>query len=199
VNGRTDPPPAEVLESEEIFAGRVFRVVRERFRTPLGRTVVQELVLHPGAAVVVPLPDPRSILLVRQYRHAARSFLWEVPAGRLEPGEAPEEAARRELHEETGFRAARWRRLGGFFPAPGVTSEFMHLFVAEGLAPDGGAEPDEDEEIETGIFPIDEVQARVRRGEIRDGKTIAALALLDSQGDPPSCAAELPGENPPSR
>ena len=178
MSGRADEPRAEVLGTEEIFRGKIIRVVRERFRTPLGRTVVQELVLHPGAAVVLPRMDADRVLLVRQYRHAAGAFLWEAPAGRLEPGESPEETARRELLEETGLQAARWRRLGGFFPAPGITSEFMHVFVAEGLAPGAGAEPDEDEEIETGVFPLAEVRRRVRDGEIRDGKTIVALALL---------------------
>ncbi|HKB15145.1 MAG TPA: NUDIX hydrolase [Planctomycetota bacterium] len=183
MSGGTEEPRADVLGTEEVFRGKIFRVVRERFRTPFGRAVVQELILHPGAAVVLPKMDADRVLLVRQYRHAARAFLWEAPAGRLEPGESPEQAARRELREETGLRAERWTRLGGFFPAPGITSEFMHLFLAEGLAPDGGAAPDEDEEIETGVFPLAEIRRRIRDGEIRDGKTIVALALL---GDPAS-------------
>ena len=196
----TGPPerPAEVLGTEEVFRGRSFRVVRETFRTPLGKTLVQDLVLHPGAVVVVPIPGPGQILLVRQYRHAAGAFLWEVPAGGIEPGESPEVAASRELREETGFRAGRLRRLGGFFPAPGSTSEFMHLFLAEDLAADRGASPEVDEEIETRSFPVEEVRRRIREGGIRDGKTIAALALLDA-ASLPTCAGGRPGENPHAR
>jgi ADP-ribose pyrophosphatase len=170
----------DVLRSEEIFRGRVFRVALETFRTPSGKVVTQEIVHHPGAAVVVPiLPDGR-LLLVRQYRHAARAFFWEVPAGRLEPGEPPEACAARELREETGYRADRMVPLGGFHPAPGYTSEFMHLFLAEGLVrmDENPSAPDEDEEIEVRAFPADEVRRRIATGEIGDGKTIIALARI---------------------
>jgi len=175
-----EPTPLEILRVEEVFGGRVFRVAIETFRSAGGRTLTQEIVHHPGAAVVVPRLDDGRILLVRQYRHAARGTFWEVPAGRLEPPEPPEACAARELREETGYRAGRWTPLGGFYPAPGYTSESMHLYLAEGLVREDEkpCPPDEDEEIEVSAFSLEEVRRRIRSGELQDGKTIIAISRI---------------------
>jgi ADP-ribose pyrophosphatase len=144
-------PSAELLSSESLFRGRVFEVVRERIRLKSGLEQDLAIVRHPGAVGVVPLWDDGTVTLVRQYRHAIGREWSEIPAGRLEPGEAPEHAALRELEEETGLRATALRPLGSFFPAAGFCSEELHLFVATGLV-DAGSErraADADEEIAT--------------------------------------------------
>lgn len=152
-------------------------MVRCRLRFENGVAATNELVTHAGAAVFAPIPGPGRILLVRQYRHAAGDFLWEIPAGRLEPGEDPLVAARRELAEECGLEARLWRQAPAFYPAPGYTNEVMHLFFAYGLTPArGDARPDHDEEIETRVFTRQELDTMIRRGKIRDGKTLAAAA-----------------------
>ena len=134
---------------------------------------------HRGAAVFAPIPGPDRILLVRQYRHSVGDYMWEIPAGRLERGERPLTAAKRELEEECGLTARRWRKACAFYPAPGYTNEIMHLFFAFDLAPArGGKRPDADEEIETREFTRRELERIVAKGGIRDGKTLAALALL---------------------
>jgi ADP-ribose diphosphatase len=141
-----------------------------------------ELVLHAGAAVFAPIPAKNRILLVRQYRHAASDYLWEIPAGRLERGENPLAAAKRELAEECGLEAGRWRKASAFYPAPGYTSEVMHLFFAYDLRPArGGRRPDHDEEIETREFSRRELERMIAKGGIRDGKTLAAAALLSME------------------
>jgi ADP-ribose pyrophosphatase len=165
------------MHRTRIFDGRIFGVVRCRLRFENGVAATNELVTHAGAAVFAPIPGPGRILLVRQYRHAAGDFLWEIPAGRLEPGEDPLVAARRELAEECGLEARLWRQAPAFYPAPGYTNEVMHLFFAYGLTPArGDARPDHDEEIETRVFTRQELDTMIRRGKIRDGKTLAAAA-----------------------
>jgi len=150
-------------------------------REAAGRTTL-EMVRHPGASAVVPLlddpgePDPR-VLLIRQFRHAADDFIWEVPAGRLDPGESPEACARRELAEETGMRARAVEPLTTIYTTPGFTDERIHLFLARDLA--RGAHGHEADEVITEIawMPLPDVLAMIRRGEIVDGKTICALHL----------------------
>lgn len=165
----------QLLREELIYRGRIFNVRRESVRLPSGLSQDLELIEHGGAVAIAALDDQGRLLLVRQYRHATGDWLVEVPAGRLEPGEDPEQAARRELEEETGYRAARWTVLARFFPAPGFCSEHMTLFLAREL--DGlGSERrphDPDEELEL----LRLAPAAVLTTS-RDAKTLLAAALL---------------------
>jgi ADP-ribose pyrophosphatase len=165
---------ARVLSSRVVFRGAIFDVRRDRVREPGGIVATREVVVHPGSVVLVPVLDDGRILLVRQYRHATGQSLWELVAGHIEPGERPARAARRELEEETGYRARRFRRMIEFFPTPGFVSERMVTFLAENLRA-GDARPEADERIETRAFPLPELLRRIRSGRIRDGKTIAGL------------------------
>ena len=174
-------PRAEVLRSQQLFAGRVFRLLRERVRLPSGLEQELELVAHPGAVGIAAQDADGRLLLVRQYRHAAGAWLTEIPAGRLEPGEAPLESARRELEEETGYRARSWRARRRSVPAPGCCSERITLFHALELerVESGARAPDPDEEIEIAWASPREVLAN----GIEDAKTLVAAALLALGGD----------------
>lgn len=154
----------------------MFEVVRERIRLSSGLEQDLAIVRHPGAVGIVPLWDDGTVTLVRQYRHAVGRELLEIPAGRLDPGEALEAAALRELEEETGLRAARLRALGSFFPAPGFCSEELHLFVASGLVPAGSARrpADPDEELANERVPLREAARRCSQ----DAKSYMALSRL---------------------
>lgn len=164
-----------VLETRVLCRTPIFELVRERVRLPSG--LEQELVVvdHPGAVCVAALEADGRLLLVRQYRHATGRWMLEIPAGRLEPGEDSLSAARRELEEETGHRAARWRHLRSFFPAPGFCSERLDLFLATELepVPGGGRAPDADEEIEVVRRHPGELVA-----ESDDAKTLLAALLV---------------------
>jgi len=139
-----------------------------------------EVVEHVGGVVVIARPTPHEIVLVKQYRHAVGTQLWEVPAGMIERGEPPIETARRELIEETGYRAASLHFLFSLYPTPGFCEERIHLFAAEGITP-GEAEPEPDEEFELRIWPIEDAWQLVLRDELRDAKTQIALAWARSQ------------------
>ncbi|NUP96532.1 MAG: NUDIX hydrolase [Planctomycetaceae bacterium] len=173
---RHEAHSARLLSSESLFRGRVFEVVRERIRLPSGLEQDLAIVRHPGAAGILPLWDDGSVTLVRQYRHAVGRELLEIPAGRLEPGEAPMEAARRELEEETGLRAGELRSLGAFFPAPGFCSEELHLFVATGLVAAGAGRlsADADEELDLVRLPLE----RALEACFEDAKSYIALVRL---------------------
>lgn len=176
-------PDPLLLSSDVLHSGRIFRVLRQRVQLPSGLIQDLDLVDHPGAVAIAALEEDGRLLLVRQYRHAARSHLVEIPAGRLEPGEEPLQAARRELEEETGQRAARWSELCRFFPAPGFCSEQLTLFLAKELGPVSGARRpmDEDEELELVRLTPAEVLSSAR-----DAKTLlAALLIAAGQRRPP--------------
>ena len=165
---------AKILRSEIIYKGPVFGVRRDEVLEPGGIRTTREVVTHPGSVVVLPLlPDGR-ILLVRQYRHATRQFLWELVAGRIERGENPRQAAARELLEETGYRAKRYRLFLDIFPTPGFLEERMYILLAQGLT-SGDARPEEDEKISSRVFNRSQLRQMIRRGKLRDAKTIAGL------------------------
>lgn len=167
------------LEGRTVFEGRLLRVDVDRVRLPDGGRSEREVVRHPGAAAVLPLlegTDGPEVVLVRQFRYAPGEAIWEVPAGTLEPGEGPEACARRELREEAGLRAAGLEALGAVYTSPGFTDERVHLFVARSPGR-GEPDPEEGEEIERRAFPLEEALAMIRRGEIRDGKTVTALLM----------------------
>lgn len=165
---------ARVVSSQTLFQGRVFTLKRDRVSEPGGIETTREFVAHPGSAVVLPVfPDGR-ILLIRQYRHAAGQYLWELVAGHKEPGESFLEGARRELLEETGYTARRIRRLLEMYPSPGFLAERMEIFVAEGLRK-GSARPEEDEKITQRRLTLGEALRWIRAGKIRDGKSLAGI------------------------
>jgi ADP-ribose pyrophosphatase len=165
---------AKILRSKIIYKGPVFGVRRDEVLEPGGVRTTREVVTHPGSVVILPLlPDGR-ILLVRQYRHATRQFLWELVAGRIERGENPRQAAARELLEETGYRAKRYRVFLDIFPTPGFLEERMYILLAQGLT-SGDARPEEDEKIISRVFSRSQLRQMIRRGKLRDAKTIAGL------------------------
>jgi ADP-ribose pyrophosphatase len=167
----------DILGSEKIYKGRAFNVEQVQARLPDGRVRHYDLVLHPGAVVIVPVDSEGRIWFVRQYRVGAGQVMLELPAGTLEPGEEPEVCAAREVREETGMAAASLRRLGGFYMAPGYTSEYLHIFLANGLTPQP-LEADADEFLQTAAIPIDEVYRMASAGALTDGKTLASLLLV---------------------
>jgi ADP-ribose pyrophosphatase len=162
------------LSSQRVHTGRVIYVTTERVRYGDGPEHDLDLIHHPGAAAVVPLDRDGRVCLVRQYRIGIEDFMWELPAGKLDPGEPPDTCAVRELQEETGILAARWTPLGLFIPAPGIYTERIHLYLAEGLTV-GPPSPDVDEELELQWLPLDAAVERVLSGEWTDGKTVVGL------------------------
>jgi len=165
---------ARILRSDVVYQGSIFAVRRDEVIEPGGLRATREIVTHPGSVVVLPvLPDGR-IVLVRQFRYASGQFLWELVAGRKEPGESPQRGAARELLEETGYRARRFRIFLDVFPTPGFLTERMFILLAEGLTP-GRAQPEEDEVISSRAFSLAELERMIRRGRLRDAKSIAAI------------------------
>ena len=159
-----------------IYQGRIVDLGIETATLPDGRTVELEVIRHPGAAAVVPVHDDGTVTLVHQHRHAGGGMHYEVPAGVLEPGEAPERCAARELGEEVQLQAARLVPLGAIHTTPGFTDERIWLYRAEGLSPSAD-QPDDDEYIRVVRMPVEQALAMVREGRITDGKTICALHL----------------------
>ena len=170
---------AEKLESERVFKGKVFSIDRDRVKMPNGRAVTVDVVRHSQSVVLVPVPEPGKLTLVRQYRYAVNAFLWELPAGSVDDGETPEEAARRECHEEIGLVPSTIVRLGAMYPTPGYCDEEMVFFRCSSLEKtDEQAHVDEDEDIEAKTYDLRDAREMVRRGEIVDMKTVVGLGLL---------------------
>jgi 8-oxo-dGTP pyrophosphatase MutT (NUDIX family) len=164
-----------------VFEGRVFAVDAETLRMPDGREYQVETVRHGPSIVLLPMPDADHLILVRQYRHSIRRRIWELPAGRVNPGEGAESAAARECEEEITLVPGRIERLGGLFPAPGFCDEELIYFRVSDLrppAPDSPHRPDADEDIEPQVFTIAEAKAMAARGEIVDLKTAYGLTLI---------------------
>ncbi len=171
----------QVADSQRVFQGRVFRVRVDRIRYPDGAEHRVDVVEHGASLAIVATPSRDELVLVRQYRHPARSMLWEIPAGTAEPGETVVDGARRELREETGFSAARIAPIGSFWMTPGFCSELMHFFHADELS---AGEPsfDDDERIELGVFTIRAAWRLVADG-VADAKTVLALLWLQGGED----------------
>jgi ADP-ribose pyrophosphatase len=170
---------AEKLESQQVFKGKVFSVDRDRVKMPNDRTLTVDVVRHSRSVVLVPVPEPGKVILIRQYRYAVNAFLWELPAGSVDEGESPEQAARRECHEEIGLVPATIVRLSAMYPTPGYCDEEMVFYRLSGLEKtDQQAAVDEDEDIEAKVFELRDAREMVRRGEIQDMKTLVGLTLI---------------------
>jgi ADP-ribose pyrophosphatase len=166
------------MARDVVYRARKFQVAVETETLPDGRTVRRETVLHPGAVAILPLMDAGRVCLLRNRRFSVGEVLWEIPAGTLEPPEPPDQAAARELAEETGYRAERWRKLGEFYPSPGILSERMHLYLAEGLTP-GPLHLEAGEQIEPQVVGWSDALAWALDGTIRDAKTLVAILLWE--------------------
>lgn len=180
VGGRlriTPGKPAPVLSTQTVYQGPLFRVDKENVNEPRCGTVIRDIVRHGGSVVILAIDDSKRkdplVVLERQYRHAAGQFLYEVPAGKIDPNEDRLVAAKREFAEETGFRAKKWTRLARYYASPGFLAEWMQVFLAEGLTP-GATSFDEDECLEIMLVPFSELLRLIDKGEIQDGKTLIA-------------------------
>ncbi len=172
----------ECLASEVRFTGRIFSVTVDRVRMPNGRDVTLDIVRHPGSVVLIPMQDEGHIVLIRQYRYALDRWIWELPAGSLEPGEDPGAAAARECEEEIGLVPGGTELVGTWYPTPGFVTEFMNFYRLTDLrppAPDGPkAAQDEDEDLRVQVFSLADAREMVRRREIIDLKTAWGLTLV---------------------
>ncbi len=171
------------ISSQRVYTGKIVSLDVDEVRYPNGSTGKLEMIRHPGASAVVPLSgdesDPK-VVLIRQYRYAASGFLYEIPAGRLDPGESPEECARRELREETGYTARHLEELTTIYTTPGFTDERIHLFLAREIA-EGQSAVEEDEILDIELVPLSRAIEMVEAGEIVDAKTSLALLLTGRQ------------------
>jgi ADP-ribose pyrophosphatase len=171
---------ARVLSSRVAYRGPVFHVTTDQVAEPGGIRARRDVIRHSGSIVVLAVDDRNPeplILLERQYRHAAQSMMWELPAGRIDDGESPLAAARRELLEETGYVARHWKRVLYFYVSPGFLDETMTIYLARGLQP-GQAQPEADEKITTRFFPLSAARKMAINGRIRDAKTICSILWL---------------------
>jgi ADP-ribose pyrophosphatase len=174
-------PKATVVSSKLSFKGRIFHVYTDKVREPNGKVNTRQVIRHSGSVVILAVdskqnPRDPDVILIRQYRHAAGQYLLELPAGRIEPGERPLAAAKREMIEETGFRARKWSQLTKYFASPGFLGEWMQIFLAEDIRP-GDARPEGDEDIELVRMPLSAAMKMVGANQIHDGKTLIGLSL----------------------
>ena len=172
---------AQLVSSEVVFECSLFKVRHDKLIEPSGRHAERDVIRHNGSVVILALDNSKSkkdpwIVIERQYRHAANQYLWELPAGKLDEGEEPLAGAKRELEEETGYRARKWKPLVEYFASPGFLGESMLVFVAEGLIA-GDAHPEEDEQIEFRLVKLSELLKMIEKGAILDGKTLTSILL----------------------
>ena len=170
-------PRATTLDSLAVHRGRAFRTRRDRVRLPNGREATMDVVSHPVSVILLPLPDPGRVILVRQYRYAVDRWIWELPAGNVEPGEDPEAAALRECAEETGWTARRVERIGAFYPSPGYCDEVMIFYRLTELTETARLALDADEVLEPRIFTLDAARRMIAEGPVADMKSALGLRL----------------------
>lgn len=176
---------AQILSSEVVYQGPLFRVQHDKLIEPGGKHSERDVIRHHGSVVILALDNSRSekdpwIVMERQYRHAANQYLWELPAGKLDPGEDPLAGAQRELEEETGYCAKKWKPLVEYYGSPGFLGESMKVYLAEGLIP-GEAHPEDDEQIEFRLVKLSDVIKMIEKGAILDGKTLTSVLLYARQ------------------
>src|SRR5271154_3559645 len=179
--GKNDPK-VEVISSDLSYDGPLFKVYTDKI-IENGREVSRDVVRHNGSVVILAVDDSKSkrdpmIVMERQYRHAAKEYLLEVPAGKMEEGEDALAGAKRELLEETGFKAKRWRKMVRYFASPGFLGEWMQVFIAEGLTL-GEAQPEYDEQLEIEMIPLSKLLSMIEEGKLHDGKTLISVMLYD--------------------
>jgi ADP-ribose pyrophosphatase len=172
---------AELLSSKVVYQGPLFRVVHDKIIEPSGKPNERDVIRHNGSVVILAIDSSKSrknpwIVIERQYRHAANQYLWELPAGKLDPGEEALAGAKRELAEETGYSAKKWKPLVEYYASPGFLGESMKVFTAEGLVA-GDAHPEDDEEIEFRLVKFSDVLKMIEKGAIKDGKTLTSVLL----------------------
>jgi ADP-ribose pyrophosphatase len=181
-SGRVPAQESEkLLSSKVVFQGPLFRVLHDKLIEPGGKHSERDVIRHNGSVVILAIDKSKSkkdpwIVMERQYRHAARQYLWELPAGKLDPGEDPLAGAQRELEEETGYRARKWKPLVEYYGSPGFLGESMKVFLAEDLAA-GDAHPEDDEDIEFRLVKLSDVVEMIEKGGIKDGKTLCSVLL----------------------
>jgi ADP-ribose pyrophosphatase len=174
------PPKATVVSSKLSYKGPLFSVFTDKLREPNGATGIRDVIRHSGSVVILAIdetnPADPIVIMEQQYRHAAGQYLWELPAGRREPGESPLAAAKRELIEETGYRAKKWQKLVRYYASPGFLGEWMEIWLARGISA-GAAQPESDEHIRIVRMKLSELQKRIAAGKIMDGKTIIGASV----------------------
>jgi len=183
----TEVETAELLSSVVVYQGSLFRVLHDKLLEPGGKPSERDVIRHNGSVVILAIDSSKSkkdpwIVIERQYRHAANQYLWELPAGKLDAGEEPLAGAQRELAEETGYSAKKWRPLVEYYASPGFLGESMKVFVAEGLIA-GNAHPEEDEEIEFRLVKLSDVLKMIDKGAVKDGKTLTSVLLYARQSN----------------
>ncbi len=164
----------KLVQSKELLRTKIFWVTEDEAVEPGGFEIKRAIVQHHGSAVMMPVDDKNRVMLVRQYRLPARQYLWELPAGRLDEGETPLQAAKRELGEETGLKAKKWTKLASYYPSPGFLAEKMTLYMAQELT-QGQSHQMDDERIETKWFKAKEIDEMIRAGKLQDGKTLVGF------------------------
>jgi len=179
------PETATILDSHVAYEGPLFRVLRDHIIEPGGRESHRDVIRHNGSVVILAVDSGKKkkdpwVVIERQYRHAAGQFLWELPAGKLDAGEAPIDGAKRELGEETGYQAKKWSLLVEYFASPGFLGESMKVFLAEGLVA-GDAHPEEDEHIDFRLVKLSDLLEMADKGKIVDGKTLTSVLLYARQ------------------
>jgi len=172
----------KLISSKVVYQGPLFRVLHDKLLEPGGKPSERDVIRHNGSVVILAVDKSKKnkkdpwIVMEHQYRHAAKQYLWELPAGKLEPGEDPLAGAKRELEEETGYRAKKWNPLVEYYGSPGFLGESMKVFLAEGLLA-GDAHPEDDEDIEFRLVKLSEIVEMIEKGAIKDGKTLCSVLL----------------------